>query len=304
MVIYFGKINLCSNQIYEVIDKKRGLSSILSDLEKCFLDRTEYEEEKYVNVDGTDTIEKTKYIMHITSKDDSIIEGYIYKDAIIHYKQYNEGLEKFDWKQVVSNESVNFYFDVQAELVGYITANRFGYNEFLRVFQGIINKRLEEEKSSYRFTVDQYCEGLELEDIKNELKQLNDIHVLKFKYQPPNGMDEEMEQLEQEADSLVNRYKSANLSTKCVTLTSVGPLGINLDSKEVEELLKETCINKYIDTKDATRFGYAQVEATDNHGNRFTTAEKKPVKREIGNIIEFADACKKVISKRNKVDND
>lgn len=299
MVVYFGKINLCSNQIYDVIDKKSTLSCVLNDLEKSFLDNTVYEEEKYVKVDGTDTFETTKYIMHITAKEDSIFEGYIYKDAIIHYKVYNEREKKFDWKQVVSNESVNFYFDVQAELVGYLTANRFGYSEFLRVFQGVINQGLENEKSNYRFTVDQYSEGLDIDDIRNELKQLGDIHTLKFKYQPPNGMDEEMERLEEEADTLLNRYKNANLSTKCVTLTSVGPLGINLNSQEVEELLNETCINKSVDTKDATRYGYALVEATDNYGNKFTTAEKKPVKREISNIIEFSDACRKVIRKRN-----
>ena len=298
MIIYFGKINLCSNQIYDVLEKKSNLSVILLDLEKCFVDGLVYEDQYFENIEGVDTLETTKYTMHIISKYDSIVEGYIFKDAVIHYKKYNECQKVFEWHQVKSDESVNFYFDVQSEMVGYTTANRFGFKEFLNVFQGIINQGLENADSEFRFTVDAYCEGINIKNIKNELKNLTNIQLLRFSYQPPNGMEIDMDELEDETDALIGRYKGANISKKTVLLESMGPLGINLDSEEVTDLLNETCINGTIDTVNTTKYGYAQVEATDANGRRFTTAEEKQVKKEIKNLIDFSDACRKVISKR------
>lgn len=302
MVIYFGKVNLCSEHIYEIMDGNEELRKILSKLEVAINNDLSYDYEGYEKVD--DSVEKelvtTHYEMHVTGRNAGYVRGHIVKDETIHYKKYNKATKKLDFKSVKSNEAVDFYFDIYNEMVGYNTANRFGYVEFLTVFGGLLNKSMEEAKLPYVFSVGQYCEGIDIDELYKELASIDSIKELTFKFQPPNGMFGDIKKIQDGVDNYVEEYKDANLSAKVVTLTSNSRSGINIKSREVSKLIKETSLNGTISTSESTKYGYVSVNAKDYHGNKFSSEKKKPVKKEIGDIIEFEEACRNVILAKNK----
>lgn len=299
MVVYFGKVNLNSSHIYKVYKKEIKLESILVKLFASLTDDIVYEKEE-IYKEGLETkISTTFYKLKINEKTDDYIYGYLYKDAKIYYKQMNEDTNELEWRHVVSNETAEFYFDVYNEIVGYLTASRFGYREFLGAFEGIINNSLEKINLDYLFTVDLLTSGMNIEDIKEELKAIGNIQKLKIKIQPPNLQDELLNQIENNPEETISKLEEANIATKSIILTSSSKLGLKINSKVIDEELEQVDkIHSKISSKDITRNGYVEVEATDRNGNRITTGDKKAVKKEIDNLIDFISACDSVIAKR------
>lgn len=299
MVVYFGKLNLNSSHIYKVYKKEIGLRDILSKLLICLKDGNIYEKEEVFKDGAEIKISTTTYKLTINEKTDDYIYGYLYKDAKIYYKQFNELTKELEWHHVISNETADFYLDVYSETVGYLTSTRFGYREFLYAFEGIINNSMEAENYDYRFTVDLLTSGLEMDDIKEELNKIGNIQKLKIKIQPPNINDEFINEIENNAEETINNFEEANIGTKSIILTSSSILGLKINSKEINEQLDQASkIHSKISSKALTKNGYIEIEATDKYGNRTTTGDNKAVKKIIDNVVEFKHACETVITNR------
>lgn len=305
MIIYFGKLNLNSSHIYKVYKNEIELNEILDKVLISLKDGIKYEMEEYYK-EGTETkVSTTTYTLKIKEKTESYVSGFIYKDATIYFKQYNEISKKFEWHSVISNESADFYLDVYSEKVGYLTANRFGYKEFLHAFEGIINKGLELEEYEYRFTVELLTSGMSIDDIKDELKSISNIQKLKIKIQPPNINDDLMKAMEEDAEETLKNFEDANIATKSILLTSSSRVGLNIESKEINDQLDQLAsIHSKISPNTLMKNGYVEIEVTDGFGEKITTGEKKAVKKEIDNIIDFVTACNRVIKKGIQVDGD
>lgn len=300
MVIFFAKVNLNSKHIYDVYSGNLDMKKILDTVMYTFGSEEEYVKE-IIYKDGLDiNIEQIKYKVHITDKTEEYIRGYIYKNSTVRFKVFDENSEELKSRSVKSTEAVDFYFDVYNELVGYNTAQRLGYKEFLEAFEGILNKSLQKCNQEYEFTVKLYSEGLDIFEIESQLKQIYNIQTLRFKFQPPNPPDDKiLRELEDIADSTIKDYKDANIATKSVIFKASKIAGININAKEIQDQLNEAnSLHSGIDSSEATKNGYVEIEAIDSHGNKHTTAEKKPIKKEISNIIEFEDACRSVIRNR------
>lgn len=305
MIIYFGKINLNSEHIYKVYKKEIKLDEILNVFFTTLQDGVSFEQEE-VFKDGDETrITTITFKLSIKEKTESYVSGYLYKDAKIYYKTFNESTKDLDWHYVVSNETAQFYFDVYYETVGYLTSNRFGYREFLSAFEGILNESLKTGGHEYRFTVELLTTGMSLDDIKEELKSIENIQKLKIKIQPPNIQDKLLSQLEKDAEDTIKNFEDANIATKSIILTSSSKVGLKIESKEINDQLDQLDkVHSKISSNKLTRNGYVEVEATDQFGTRITTGDKKAVKKEIDNIIDFETACNRVIKKGIQVDGD
>ena len=71
-------------------------------------------------------------------------------------------------------------------MVSYQRTLRFGYKEFLFAFEGILNSACKLAHLNYSFTVNQYTEGLDINNLRNTLQNEHQIQKLKIKYQIPN----------------------------------------------------------------------------------------------------------------------
>jgi hypothetical protein len=299
MIIYFGKINLNSSHIYQVYNKKLDIRDILQTLHTLFVDGIVFEKEEVFRVDTEVRIETTTYKVSVQEKTDDFIRGYVYKDSVIYFKRFDEQEKKLKTRSINNTEGVEFYFDTFSEIVGYHTALRLGHKEFLEAFEGLINSSLANDKNGYNFTVNQYTHGMNIKEIEKELKEIPSIQKLKIRLQPPNPDGDELRALQNNAGSKMKKFEEANIATKSVILTSASRQGLNIESTEIKDQLKEVnSIHNQINAHVSTKNGYAEVEAIDKYGEKYSTADKKAVKREINNVIEFKDACQSVILKK------
>ena len=191
-------------------------------------------------------------------------------------------------------------------MVGYQRTQRFGYKEFLYGFQGILNAACENSNLDYSFTVNLYNEGLDINDIRSALQNNGEkIQKLSIKFQIPNPDDDTLKKIHINPEETINNFKSANLSTKHVTYQAFSNSSLNISSDLIEQELQSIDnLHSSINAKKATQNGYVEVEATNMHGITKSTAEARPVKKHIDNILDLKEAASSVILNyvRNSID--
>lgn len=297
MVIYFSKLNLISIEIFKVYDDMSYLNEILDILYSDIEDGIVYEKDDIYIDEET----KKKYIttsrstLHIRKKYEGIIEGYIYKNSQIYYKEYNEKEDKLQTKSHPNTERIQFYFDVFKETIGFHTSRRFGFQEFNDVFLGIINNCLTKNGRAFRFEITLLTRGLNFKEIKNSLKQIGTISEMKLKFHHPNPDSDTIYKIRKNGETHLKDMKDANITEMSILFSSKGG-SINIDSDLVDENLNIiNDIGEVIGDRKAVSKGYLSVEAKSNDGRKFSTATSRPLKTEIENESEFIEKCKRII---------
>ena len=295
MVIYFSKINLESDHVYEVYHDstllRKYLNFLLTDLKDgiVFIKSDSYTENEDVFTTSTE------YELKVRRKEDSYIDGVIYKESKIYYKQRNKEDELIR-KSVPNIEAVRFYLDVYKETVGFHTTNRFGYQEFNYAFGGIINNAMKLSKREFRYSVSLRTEGLKMKEIQSSLRNINQIKELKIKMQPPNPDNEIINAIQNTGETVIDSMESGNITGMSFLFTSKGANGLNLDSEIIHENLEKVeALSEVIGDKKAISKGYISVEAIGKNGKKYTTADQKPLKTVVDKAEEFFEACKSVI---------
>ena len=297
MVIYFSKINLISSEIFEVYEDIDALKNILSVVFEVLEDG-----EKYIRTDShrdgnqiiTNNIEYSLKILHI--HDNDAIEGYLYKKSKIFYNEKDEGNGELRRKSVPNTEAIRFYFDVYEETIGFYTTQRFGYQDFNDAFISILNRCLEKNGRSYRFNIQLRTEGLTVDNLKSELKKIDGITKIKFRFQPPNPGEEILEKIENAGNSIVEEMVKSNATGVSYVFDSKSASGLNLESDLLKDnFAKIEGLNQISGSEKAFSRGYISVEATGKDGTFYTTAEHKAAKTLIENTEAFVDACRKKI---------
>lgn len=236
--------------------------------------------------------------MSLREKEEDHISGVIYKEAYVWYKEININTGEIEPKTRPTIEDVQFYYDIAREVVGFHTRNRFGYQEFNRAFEEMINSSLLENNKEYTVSVSLYNEGLEISEIEQQLKEIKNIKRLIFNFKAPNPADDNMlDDLSEGLDSALEQMEEANANSMSVIFDSSGKtLGLNVESQEIKNNIQRIGgLHSKVSGKDATKNGYATVKAIDKQGKIYTTEERKPIKREIMNEFEFVSACKETI---------
>ncbi len=300
MVIYFSKINLESIHLLEMYKKEELLVEMKKSIVSFLKNGTVYEVEKiFIDENGEKHTYTTKYRISIGIKKGDYISGYIYKSAVIYYKTLNEVTLKPESHFQNTIEDVRFYYDVNKEIVGFHTRNRFGYQEFNYAFREILNMCMHQNGSPLKFGVYLYNEGLEIEEIASALKSINNIKKLEFRYKLPNPADDYMlDELEDGLTDVAKALENANANSMSVIFDSDGNIGLNIESTEIQNNIGRIGkLTKGIDSKSAIKNGYAYVKATGKDGKIYTTEEKKPIRREIDDDSEdgFFLACRDTI---------
>lgn len=301
MILYFSKINLESVQLLEMYKKEELLVEMKKAIVSFLETDTVYEVEGcYIDEDGERHIFTTKYRISVGIKKEDYISGYVYKTATIYYKVMNENTLKIESHSQPTIEDVKFYYDVNREIVGFHTRNRFGRQEFNQAFKGILNKCMEQGGVSLRFDVNLYNEGLEIDEIESELKKISNIKKLEFRYKLPNPADDHLlEELDEKLTDVAEDLQNANANSMSVIFDSDGGAGLNIESSEIKKNFGRIgMLTRGVSAVYAIKNGYARVKATDKNGKIYTTEEQKPVKREINDDSgdNFFNACRETIS--------
>ena len=297
MVIYYSKINLITDHIYKVYDDKELLRKILS-IVLGDMQAGVYFEQVEDKIDDTGNLVKNKirYNLMIRKKTDEYIYGVVYKRSRIYYKDIDPVTGEINPQSVKSVEAVEFYFDVYKETVGFYTTNRFGYQEFNHAFSGIINSCMERNNREFRFDSALRTEGLDITEIFEQLRKIDKITELKLRFQPPNPDEELLDNMEQSGEKVVSQMEDANVTGMSFVFNSKGNLGLNLESKMIQENLNDIKnLSNMVDDKKAIGKGYIAVEAIGANGKKYTTADKKPLKTMIEKVEEFKKACQATI---------
>lgn len=300
MIIYFSKINLNSVGLIEMYKKEELLVETKEAIVSFLKSGTVYEvDEYYVDENGQKHLFTTKYKISIGAKKDEYISGYIYKTAVIYYKSFNESSAKPESHFQPTIEDIKFYYDINREIVGFHTRNRFGYQEFNLAFKEILNTCMMKSQSKLRFNVDLLNEGLEIDEIESELKKINNIKKLEFKFKLPNPADDQMlDDLSNGLTDLAEELENANANAMSVIFDSDGGIGLNIESSEIQKnITRIGKLTKSVDDKNAIKYGYVRVKATDSTGKIYTTEEQKPIKRELKDDSDdnFFIACRDTI---------
>lgn len=300
MIIYFSKINLVSTQLFEMYKEEKMLNEMRRNILSYFESETVYEvEEYYKDEQGVPHPITSKYRLVTGMKSDDYISGVIYKTTTLYYKRLNDTTSEVESRSIPTIEDVKFYFDVNKELVGFHTRHRFGYKEFNDAFAGIINMCMEKNNSQLRFSVELYNEGLAIKEIDQELKNINNIKKLEFKFRIPNPADDKMiDYLKEGLTDTAVQLEEANANAMSVIFDSDGGVGLNIYSGEIQRNIERiNNLTKGVSDKEAIKNGYARVVATAKDGKIYTTEEQKPVKREITDESDenFFKACRDTI---------
>lgn len=300
MIIYFSKINLSSTQLFEMYKEEKMFSEMKRSILSYFESGTIYEvEEFYKDELGISHPITTKYRLVTGMKSDDYISGFIYKTTTLYYKKLNVTTSEVESRSIPTIEDVKFYYDINRELVGFHTRHRFGYREFNDAFAGIINMCMDKNKSQLRFSAELYTEGLSIEEINQELKSINNIKKLEFKFKLPNPVDDELiEDLKEGLTDTAVELEEANANAMSVIFDSDGGIGLNIDSGEIQRNIGRVAnLTKGLSDKEAIQNGYVRVVATAKDGKIYTTEEQKPVKREITDEADenFFKACRDTI---------
>lgn len=296
IAIYFGKVNLVSSQIGDVLCNSSSFRSILRNVLMALKDDITYTYTVTKQLDDKTITEDIEYSLSIKEKTDLELQGYLHKRSYLHYKDFDKNNKEIIPRKIENTESSEFFYDIFREMVGYQRTLRFGYKEFLSGFEGILNSACKNAHLDYSFTVNQYTEGLNIDDLRRELRNDHDIQKLKIKYQIPNPDDETLKKIQLDPEKTISDFKSANLSTKYVTYQSFSNSSLNITSDLIEvELRNIDSIHSKISAEKAIQNGYVVVETTNIHGVTKSTADTRPIIRHIDNILELKDAASSVI---------
>lgn len=298
MIIYFSKINLVTTELFKIYEDISTLNKVKNSILSYVRSGVSYKiDENVLNENGQVHQTSTYYKLSIGTKRDNTIAGVIYKETILYYKKVNDNTNEIESHTIPTIEDIKFYYDVEHEIVGFHTRNRFGYKEFNIAFSELINLCMKENNLELRFEANLYNEGMGIEEVENELKKIKNIKKLTFHFKAPNPADDHMlDALQSGLDDMVGQMAEANANGVSVIFDSNGKVGLNVDSDEIKRNIRRIgFLHSSIDDKLATKHGYASVKAVDQNGKIFTTEEHKPIKREVVNELEFIDACKDTI---------
>lgn len=295
-VVYFGKINISTSQVYELYNGK-NIYDVLMPVLQNFNEDLSYKhgfsfiyEDKLID-------DAILYTVRIKEKTDTYIWGYLSKEGKVPYKEESLSGELVT-KFVANTERIEFYYDVFKEKIGYYTSNRFGKTEILSVFENLLNSMYDEENFPMQFSVSKYTHGLSIEQITDELNKIQNIQKLKFTFRPVNPDSQLLKGIQDNGKGKLEEFELANISSKHVELTSASRLGLNLKADIVkDEINYASTINDSLSMKQSTQNGYVKIEATGKDGITYSTEDRAQIKKDINNVIEFKKACQDLINK-------
>lgn len=155
----------------------------------------------------------------------------------MYYKKVNNDTDEIESHTIPTIEDIRFYYDVEHEIIGFHTRNRFGFREFNTAISQLLNSCMEENNLDFRFQADLCNEGMDINEIEAELKNIHNIKRLTFQFKAPNPADDDMlDDLQNGLNDTVEQMAAANANGMSVIFDSYGKVGLNVESEEIKKI--------------------------------------------------------------------
>ena len=294
ITLYFAKLNLVSDDLFELYDSPKKKNAIKSALYKAINANCIWEKEN-VFIDETGEPHSTfiEYSTHILRTDSTYtyIEGWLYKKSKLYYKVLDSVTGQLVQKHIDNTEGIRFTVDVSHGFVGYNRSARFGYKDFIEAFVTLVNMGEEANDYNYRYSISTCTSGINLNDIKQELKNIGRIRELRIRMQPPNPSDELLDELQKRCDGVVKGFKDANVTELELFYSNKGVGGINISSPFVDDRINDIQGLYSSLPVESTKKGYVSIEATSVAGRKYSSGDEKPFRKIVDGLEDIFESC-------------
>lgn len=299
-VLWTSKMNIKNYAIYEE-GRLKEILRIISSKIKTGIEYIQWI--PYIDENGDEKTYSISYqlstVEHLGENYQDAICGYLVKNSKIFTNKIDIETGNTIVKAVDNDEKIIFYFDIKKEIVCFCETRRFSFKLFNEAFAGIINEILKEFDYECEFSL--YNKNLNLNELRNELRNFGKIKEISVRIIPPNLGDELLDRVIKNGLEKFDKLKDAGVSEKETKLFSNNDNGLDLDSEVLNEALDEIEeMHSYLDSETALENGYLKIEATNKTGKKMTSEELKPLKKIIDDgekiIAKFKDVVRDFLS--------
>ncbi|WP_302804434.1 DUF4747 family protein [Schleiferilactobacillus harbinensis] len=218
--MYFAKMNV-NEEIFEVYDGDKSISELTKKVFSGISSSVDIHDEfggriKFFDLDFDTTL------LRVTGN-----LGYIKKGVHSSYDpETDDAIDTTDDNKI---EYISFYFDVQNEILAYMSALALGRKKVLDYFERLI------KKGSGVGVV--FIQAANITDIQREILRFQRISKLVVRLVPPNGDKKDFEEL---ASLSVDRIQESNATKIEQSFQTQRKAGIKRDSALVQNYIKTT----------------------------------------------------------------
>ncbi|MDD4600035.1 hypothetical protein SDC9_20871 [bioreactor metagenome] len=289
-LIYYAKLNI-NSVVFDIYSGKVKIHEILDKLYTKIDEETEFAKTTSFYIEEESELKEITELYCFSDIVKSLsprkyISGKVVRRFPLHTEEFDEET-RTSRKVVLQNNSVsiNFYFDVDNEIISFCTRQKFGQNQFVEAFQGLVNQYMKDIDFEIIILQDSL-------NIREKLQKVYKITKIKSVFVPPNANEEHLRAM---YDNSVKNMEDANVTkkTNIFETSKKSNKGINLQAKMIEDILgTEEAHKKY-------KNGYAKIEAEGEHedGSRFHYSSEKDspyitvIDDEIKNVIPEFILC-------------
>lgn len=291
--LYFSKVSLDSQDVYDLVDDYDLRFKITNDILLMLKHGTEFSDEySYVDEDNEVHIEPVTYKLSIRNKDDSSIHGFLDRTTNIYAKTRDELTGELKSHPVPNTEAIEFYYDVLHEYIAFSVKRYFRHNMFNEAFAKLLNHCVKNEGFKYSFYLGTYNEGMSIEEIKEAIKKDKHIKELTITYRPANPDEKLIKKAKEASES--ERIRKSNATERSVIYKAKGNTCIDGSAPVIQEDLDFLVnLNEGMPIEEMTKHSYAEVKSITEKGAVKSTADSKPfVHRFRENVDDFVDEAK------------
>lgn len=284
--IYFSKVSLDSQEVYEIVDNNAFRYSIVNNILAMLGKNYEYTEDyEYVDDEGEKHNGNVKYVLNVTNKDEESICGTIDRTASVLIKKRDELTGEMECRPVQNTDDIEFYYDVLHEYVAFLTRQRFKKNMFNESMGKILTMAAKENGMTYSFYLESFNDGMTIKEIQEQIKEDKSIKELTITYRPANP-DEGMVEMAQAA-SRSELIRESNATERSIIYRAKGKRTIDGGASIIQEDLRRLEeLNRNIPIEEMTQRGYAVVKSVNEKGDVKSTTDSKAFVRK----LKFGDS--------------
>lgn len=248
--MYLAKVNLTKG-IFDVYDQKINIDTVISEIYNKLTDSVVYNTSANYNYRDSmgnrkKMLQKSQYgITELEKHEDFIITGKVLRT----YDKPAEEVVNGKVKEIFAQENVSiyFYFDVKNELIAFSERQSFGYNQFMRAFEHILNKGMK----GYKFEIFLQKDN---DVLQQKLDELVIISAFKATLIPPNSNEDDLQMLRENLQYIAD-CKETNANKVKIEMQSIDAnTSLKRESRYMQDIMK--AVSKGYG--DITTYGIAQ----------------------------------------------
>lgn len=229
-LLYLAKVNL-NSKIFDVYNKTLDLNSVCSTIYERICENTDYitkNRERYNDSLGNPVyyLKESKYtFQEICKEPGRIITGKLVRTFNKPTEQLDHDTQKMVTRYVEESTSINFYYDVDKEMITFCERQMFGYKQFVTAFTHLLNKYI----SEYDFEIFLQKNRDVLEE---KISSFYSVQKVKATLIPPNSNFDDLQELQEELEYM-KQCKDTNATKINIEYSSEN---MDMESKTMKDI--------------------------------------------------------------------